>query len=234
MRLRTWLITGVALVVIGVVAFVAYGYYFAGQVNPDRQTPTGPTASSCGTAIATTSDMHTFKLASGSTASFQVNENLIIKNKPNTDAVGKTQDVNGSFSARSTQSPLVAGLSVTVNLSTLTSDERQRDNYIKRNTLETDKYPNAAFVSSCVQGMPASYTEGQEITFKMIGNLTIHGKTNEATFDVIGKLSGKTIAGSATSEIFMTDYGMQPPNLANIAIAQNKVLLTLQFTANEG
>jgi hypothetical protein len=31
----------------------------------------------------------------------------------------------------------------------------------------------------------------------------------------------------------MTDFGIQPPNLANIAIAQNKVVITLTFTAKE-
>ena len=30
----------------------------------------------------------------------------------------------------------------------------------------------------------------------------------------------------------MTDFGIQPPNLANIVIAQNKVVVTLTFTAN--
>jgi hypothetical protein len=29
----------------------------------------------------------------------------------------------------------------------------------------------------------------------------------------------------------MTDFGIEPPNLANIAIAQNKVTITLTFTA---
>jgi hypothetical protein len=42
---------------------------------------------------------------------------------------------------------------------------------------------------------------------------------------------GTTITGTATSTIYMTDFGIQPPNLANIAIAQNKVLITLTFTA---
>jgi len=34
--------------------------------------------------------------------------------------------------------------------------------------------------------------------------------------------------------MYMTDFGIQPPNLANIAIAQNKVLVTIAFTAQEG
>jgi hypothetical protein len=44
---------------------------------------------------------------------------------------------------------------------------------------------------------------------------------------------GNTITGTATSTIYMTDFGIQPPDLANIAIAQNKVVITLAFTAKE-
>src|SRR6266700_1005773 len=67
----------------------------------------------------------------------------------------------------------------------------------------------------------------------LTGKLTMHGKTNKEVFDVQGKVVGKTITGTATSTIYMTDFGIQPPNLANIAIAQNKVLITLTFTAKE-
>ena len=81
--------------------------------------------------------------------------------------------------------------------------------------------------------MPTNYTDGQTIHFQITGNLTMHGKTNKAVFDVQGKLAGKTITGTASSTIYMTDYGIQPPNLANVAISQNKVQVTITFTANE-
>jgi hypothetical protein len=44
------------------------------------------------------------------------------------------------------------------------------------------------------------------------------------------QLKGET----ATSTIYMIDFGIQSPNLANIAIAQNKVLITIKCTAKEG
>jgi len=71
------------------------------------------------------------------------------------------------------------------------------------------------------------------VHFQLIGNLTMHGKTNKEVFDVQGKVVGNTITGMATSTIYMTDFGIQPPNLANIAIAQNKVVITLTFTASK-
>ena len=57
--------------------------------------------------------------------------------------------------------------------------------------------------------------------------------TNKEVFDVQGTVANKMITGKATSTIYMTDFGIQPPNLANIAIAQNKVLVTITFTAKE-
>ncbi len=68
---------------------------------------------------------------------------------------------------------------------------------------------------------------GQTIHFQLMGNLTIHGKTNKAVFDVQGKVVDKALTGTAISTLYMTDYGIQPPNLANIAISQNKVLSPL-------
>src|SRR5207248_1450813 len=109
---------------------------------------------------------------------------------------------------------------------------RMRDNYVRRNALQTDTYPNATFVSVSTQDLPSSYTDGQTVHFQLTGNLTMHGKTNKEVFDVQGKVVGKTITGTATSTIYMTDFSIEPPNLANIAIAQNKVVVTLTFTAN--
>jgi polyisoprenoid-binding protein YceI len=160
-----------------------------------------------------------------------VNENLIIQNKPNNDAVGTTHSVQGSFKIKTGTSPLVASMNITVDLSTLQSDAQRRDDFIKQNSLQTDTYPNATFVSVSTQGLPSSYSDGQTVHFQLTGNLTMHGKTNKEVFDVQGKVVGNTITGTATSTIFMTDFGIEPPNLANIAIAQNKVVITLTFTA---
>lgn len=95
----------------------------------------------------------------------------------------------------------------------------------------TDSYPYATFVSVSTHGLPANYRDGQTVHFQLIGNLTMHGKINKETFEVTGKVVGNTITGTASSTIYMTDFGIQPPNLANIAIAQNKVVVTIVFTA---
>src|SRR5207245_2528873 len=147
---------------------------------------------------------------------------LIFQNNPNNDAIGTTHSVQGNFKIRTGASPLVAALNITVDLRTLQTDAARRDNYVRQNALQTDTYPYATFVSVSTQGLPANYSDGQTVHFQLVGNLTMHGKTNKEVFDVQGKVVGNTITGTATSTIYMTDFGIQPPNLANIAIAQNK------------
>ena len=233
MKKRNILLAGIGIVLVLIVAGMLYASHFASAVN-QTQSHTAPGAiTATGTPIPSTG-LQTFQIVPAqTTASYSVYENLIFQNKPNNDAIGTTHSVQGSFSIRTGTSPLVAAMNITVDLRTLQSDAQRRDNYIKQNTLETDTYPYAKFVSVSTKDLPASYADGQTVHFQLTGNLTMHGKTNKEVFDVQGKVVGNTITGTATSTIYMTDFGMQPPNLANIAIAQNKVLVTITFTAKE-
>ena len=231
MKLRHYLLAAAALVVVIIVGGVIYTAHFASVVKTSQAHVAPGAASATGTPIPSTG-LTTFQIVPAqTTASYSVYENLIFQNKPNNDAIGTTHSVQGSFKIREGASPLVAAMNIQVDLRTLQSDSSRRDGFIQQNTLETDSYPYATFVSVSTQGLPASYTDGQTVHFQLIGNLTMHGKTNKETFDVQGKVVGNTIMGTATSTIYMTDFGIQPPNLANIAIAQNKVVVTLTFTA---
>lgn len=246
MNRRAILILGASIVGIILIAGIVYATYFANTVNQTQThtaagaivvTPTATSLPATGTSTSTstsTAGLHTFQIVPAqTTASYSVYENLIFQNKPNNDAIGTTHSVQGSFRIQTGAPPLITAMSMTIDLRTLQTDSQMRDNYVRRNALQTDTYPTATFVSVSTQGMPASYTDGQTVHFQLTGNLTMHGKTNKAVFDVQGKVVGKTITGTASSTLYMTDYGITPPNLANIAISQNKVLATITFTANE-
>ena len=102
---------------------------------------------------------------------------------------------------------------IVVDLRTLQTDSPRRDDYVRQNALETDTYPYATFDSVSTQGLPVNYSEGDNVHFQLVGNMIMHGKTNKETFDVQGKVQDNMITGKATSTIFMTDFGIQPPNL---------------------
>ena len=238
-RRYIWL-TGVSVIFVILIVGILYTTHFASAVNQTHRatgaivvTPTATSPSATGTSTPTTV-LHTFQIVPAqTTASYSVYENLIFQNKPNNDAIGTTHGVKGNFRIQTGTSPLINAMTMTVDLTTLQTDSQMRDNYVRQNALQTDTYPTATFVSVSTQGLPSSYTDGQSVHFQLIGNLTMHGKTNKAVFDVQGKVVGKTITGTASSSLYMTDYGITPPNLANIAISQNKVLVTVSFTAKE-
>jgi polyisoprenoid-binding protein YceI len=195
-------------------------------------TPISTTAaSSTPNATTTTSSLQTYKIVPAqTTASYSVYEDLIFQNKPNNDAIGTTHTVSGNFQISTGSSPVVKGMTIQVDLRTLQSDMSLRDSHVQ-SALDTTDYPYATFVSVSTQGLPASYTSGQTVNFTLLGNLTMHGKTNGETFKVQGKVVGNTITGTANTTIYMTDFGIQPPTLANIAIVQNKTVITFNFTA---
>jgi polyisoprenoid-binding protein YceI len=232
MNRRNILLAALGALIIIIIAGVLYTSHFANAID-QSQTHVAPGAVTVtDTPVPSTTSMQTYDIVPAqTTASYSVYENLIIQNKPNNEAIGSTHSVQGSFKIKTGDSPLVASMNITIDLSTLKSDAQRRDDFIKQNSLQTDQYPNATFVSVSTQGLPSSYTGGQTVHFQLTGNLTMHGKTNKEVFDVQGKVVGNTITGTATSTIYMTDFGIQPPNLANIAISQNKVVVTLTFTA---
>jgi len=237
MRRSRWFIgIGIALVVVvgGAVGFEVYAANYAKTIQQSQAHTAEGTAIPCGTPVPTTS-LRIFQIVPAqTTVSYSVHENLILENKPDNVAVGTTHSEQGSFEIRTGADPLVASMNVSVDLRTLQTDSERRDNFVRQNYLETDQYPTATFVSTCSTDLPVNYVDGQEAHFQITGNLTLHGKTNKEVFDVQGQLAGDTTTGTATSTIYMTDFGIDPPNLANIAISQNKVLLTIDYTAKEG
>ena len=244
MKNRRFRLIGIAVVIVVVLVAggIAYASHFASTVTQTQAhkaagpiivpTPTATTASSA--TSTTTSTLRTFTIVPAqTTASYSVYENLILQNKPNNDAIGTTHSVQGSFKVQTGSSPTIEGMKMQVDLRTIQSDSTIRDNYMRQNSLQTGTYPYATFVLVSTKGLPSSYSDGQTMHCQLIGNMTMHGKTNEEVFDLQGKVVGNTITGTATSTIYMTDFGIQPPNLANIVIVQNKAVVTLTFTAKE-
>ena len=213
MKKRYIWLTAIAIVIIIIVAgtFV-YASHFANTVSQTHTAPgaiiVSPTATGALRTSTAAANLQTFQIVPAqTTASYSVFENLIFQNKPNNDAVGTTHSVQGSFRIQTGASPLVTGMNIKVDLSTLQTDSQMRDNYVQQHTLETGTYPDATFVSVSTQGLPTTYNDGQSVHFQLTGNMTMHGKTNKEVFDVQGEVVNKTVTGKATSTIFMTDFG---------------------------
>ena len=147
-------------------------------------------------------------------------------------AIGRTSTISGEmFIDRQRLSASRIG-PITVDISKLKSDEIDRDENIQQNWLESLKYPQATFVTKRLEGLPdGPYTEGQELTFKIVGDLTVRTVTNEDTWDAKGKIQGGIFTGTATTNFNMTDFGFEPPEIAGTLKAENGVIFEMKIEA---
>ena len=101
---------------------------------------------------------------------------------------GSTQAISGQLQLNLDN--LAAALgdnSFTVQMNTLETERNMRDTWIRENGPQFNKYPEATFKATSIEGAPAAYTEGEEVAFKLLGDLTVREVTKPVTFDVTAK-----------------------------------------------
>src|SRR5262249_14928262 len=137
---------------------------------------TAPTLAPSGSGTVFTID------SSGSEASFTIDE--IHFGQPNT-VVGKTSQVAGQIQVDKDDPSKSTVGQIKVDLTGLKTDDFLRNNTIQGRILETGNATNqfAIFTPKSISGLPSSVTQGQAFTFKITGDLTIHGVTRSETFD---------------------------------------------------
>jgi polyisoprenoid-binding protein YceI len=150
--------------------------------------------------------------------------------------VGTTTAVEGTISADKDNPAAVKVSAVKVDMSTLSTDSSFRNRAIKDFILHTGDPVNqfATFEPTAYSGLPESVTIGEAFTFQITGNLTIHGVTQEETFEVsLTPVSETRIEGTATlSDITYADYGVQILRLpTQVASVEDTVTLELSFVA---
>ena len=165
-----------------------------------------------------------------SSAQYAVNEVFLQENRPYR-AVGTTNVVSGTFVVSTEGVPAGKVTKIQIDLRTLQSDSGRRDNAIRERWLESNTYPYAEFVSTNALNLPDSYQAGSQVSFNLVGDMTIHGVTKSVEWLVDGTLTGDTVQGQATTTINMSDFGITAPNIANMIKVEDEVELMVQFVA---
>ena len=163
-------------------------------------------------------------------ANYRVTEQLARLSYP-IDAVGYTEDVSGSIYIDVTGQPTPESL-LTIDLSKLKSDESRRDNYLRGNALETDKFPQAFFLVNELKNLDMSdltNLNSNDIEFQMAGDLTIHGVTKSKTWNVVAKSELGSIKGNASISFPFSDFDIDIPKLFFIISVEDKITLELDF-----
>jgi polyisoprenoid-binding protein YceI len=202
--------------------------------SPGSSTPTATGATSqlpAGTVSA--SGPWTFIVDSSSKTTVRVREVLAQIRAPG-DAVLTATGMKGSFTLN-TNGSFSPESQITADLTTLRSDESRRDDFIKDNTLDTRRFPTAEFVPKSVSGAALPLPLSGEIKFTLVGTMTLHGKSKDATFSVTARREGSKLTATAVAEPPFTfgDFGMTQPRVASVLSIEDEIRVEISLVAVE-
>jgi len=163
----------------------------------------------------------------GNEARYRVREQLVGVDLPN-DAIGVTNAVAGTLIVDATGNVVRDSSRITVTITGLKSDKDRRDNFVRRRTMETEKFPTVELVPTAVRGLSARPTAGPT-TFELIGDLTVHGVTRPTTWKVSARPEGDDLVGSATTAFTFKDFSLDQPRVPVVLSVADTIKLEYDF-----
>jgi polyisoprenoid-binding protein YceI len=119
------------------------------------------------------------------------------------EAVGRTGDVTGTLTASGTT---VTAVDVTVDMTTVESDESRRDGQFQGRIMSTSEFPTAEFHLTEPIELGSLPAEGEKVTVEAIGELTLRGVTKPVTVELEAKRQAGTLVVSGSAEIDFDDF----------------------------
>jgi polyisoprenoid-binding protein YceI len=166
---------------------------------------------------------------------FRIDEELVgIGGKT---VVGRTPGVTGQFTIEGTrilssgdqntegETPIIIA-----DMTRLITDDPGRNNAIKRQAIETDKYPEASFVIT--EPIDFSSETALDIGFETeaVGDLTIHGVTRQEQIVLKVSFDGSRIlVYGELASIRLADYGIEKPRSVVVLSVENVAVMELQL-----
>jgi polyisoprenoid-binding protein YceI len=190
----------------------------ARSVRPSSPGP-GPVA----TAPAATVSLRYTLVPEGSEVRYRVREQLVGLSFPN-DAVGASTAIEGGL-AVDAQGRVAPGSRFVLDLRTLRSDEARRDSYVRRNTLETDRYPTVVFVPVEVRGLPMPPPEHGTAVFEILGDLTVREVTRRVTWVASATFAGPAVTVRARTAFRFGDFDLRIPRVSVVLSVQDDIRL---------
>jgi polyisoprenoid-binding protein YceI len=208
----------------------------AAEEEPTAEAPTAEAAAEDSDSEAETADTDTGERQvytisqADSQVRFELDEDL---RGSRVTVVGVTDQAAGEIALNlSDLSTAEVGV-IQINARTLETDNSFRNRAIQNRILETGTYEFITFTPTAVNGLPESAEVGEEISFTMEGDLTIRDVTQPVTFDVAATaVSPDQISGTASAVISREAYGLQIPEVPDVANVEDEVDLYIDFVAN--
>jgi polyisoprenoid-binding protein YceI len=163
----------------------------------------------------------------GNEARYRVREQLLHHDLPN-DAVGKTTAISGGISLSAAGVVDTSASKITIDVTSLKSDQERRDGYVQHRTLETEQYPTVSFVPTSVSGAKLPLASSAQ-SFDVAGMLTVHGVTKPTVWHVTAKSSGNDVTGTGWTQFTFTDVQLAQPHIPVLLSVADTIKLEYDF-----
>jgi len=231
---RSLIVGLVVLVAIGIGGYVVYDQVLRGDAAPALALPSAVPGAAASNDAGTSStpvipaasaatfdgDVNgTWTVTAGSQAGYRVREQLA--NLPaESDAVGRTDQVSGSIAVTSNGTiTTVTDGTLTLDTTSIASDESRRDNRMRSDGLQTDQFPTATFTLTQPVNVPAAAVKGTPADITLVGDLTLHGVTKSVSIPAKAQLVDGQIQVAGSVDIPLADFAIVAPNVGGFIIS---------------
>jgi polyisoprenoid-binding protein YceI len=237
-RSRVLAIVAVAILAVAVGGFIVYDQVLRGDSTAALSLPsaapsggassattvpsaaaTTPASAASTTAPSDGDVAGTWTVTTGSQAGYRVREQLAAL-PAESDAVGRTDQVTGSITLETSgaTTTLTAG-TITVDTTSLASDESRRDSRLRSEGLETDAYPTATFSLTQPVEIPAAALTGTPSDITLTGDLELHGVKKAVSIPAQAQLVNGTIQVAGSLEFPLSDFDITAPNIGGFIVS---------------
>ena len=202
------------------------------EVEPTPGSPATPHVEPIVTPVAASSEGNRLVISfSPETESrYRVKEQLAKLDLPN-DAVGVTNAVTGMVTLDVDGKVVPEDSKITINASTLKSDEDRRDNRVRKDILQTNQFPTLDFGIRKIPDLTWPLPDSGDGLFELVGDLTIRDVTKETTWNVSAIFTPNQIQGLAETSFTFGNFELDRPSGMFILSVEDLIRLELDFVA---
>ena len=173
--------------------------------------------------------MGSFDDFTGSFVGYRVKETLASIGA--TEAVGRTPGVTGSMTV---DGSTITAADFAADLTDLRSDNDRRDGQLRRQALETDRFPTASFKLTAPVDLGAQPAEGTTVEVTAAGDLTLHGVTKAVEIPLQARLEGGVVTVAGSLPIAFADYAIAKPESMMVLSVEDAGTLEVQLQLTKG
>lgn len=116
-----------------------------------------------------------------------------------------------------------------MDLRELRSDQARRDNYLRQNTLQTDRFPFATFRPKEVKGLPNPLPQRGKVPIQVVGDLTLREATEEVVWEGEAEFLGQEVRVFLKTEFPFEKFRLAQPRVPILLSVENRIRLEVEL-----